>query len=51
MIGRHVQSNGEILIISGRMERRIDIGELDRVDGDAKVVGGAKNALYENARG
>ena len=34
-----------------RMERRIDIGELDRVDGDAKVVVGAKNALYVNARG
>ena len=33
------------------MERRIDIGELDRVDGDAKVVVGAKNALYVNARG
>ena len=34
-----------------RMERRIDVGELDRVDGDAKVVVGAKNALYVNARG
>ena len=30
---------------------RRDIGELDRVAGVAKVVVGAKNALYVNARG
>ena len=34
-----------------RMERRIDVGELDRVVGVAKVVVGAKIALYVNARG
>ena len=34
-----------------RMERRIDVGELDRVAGVAKVVVGAKIALYVNARG
>ena len=34
-----------------RTERRIDVGELDRVAGVAKVVVGAKNALYVNARG
>ena len=58
------QQEGDEAVVSGwiavhveaaaarrRMERRIDIGELDRVDGDAKVVVGAKNALYVNARG
>ena len=34
-----------------KTERRIDVGELDRVAGVAKVVVGAKNALYVNARG
>ena len=32
-----------------RMERRIDVGELDRVAGVAKVVVGAKIALYVNS--
>ena len=62
--GRAEGEEGDEAVVSGwiavhveaaaarrRMERRIDIGELDRVDGDAKVVVGAKNALYVNARG
>ena len=41
----------EAAAVRRRMERRIDVGELDRVAGVAKVVVGAKNALYVNARG